>query len=99
MNIRNIFPNKKGSDTRAINLLVSILIIGLVIGIVYLWLTTQVLGRQKESISGSLGSFGVDQAISSLMRGSVPYKNSQMSAYNAVKFAQTTPEIAGQFGK
>ena len=56
--------NKKGMDTRALNILLSVFILIIVIGGVYAWLAVKFAGAQKEPLAAAAGISRLDRVIS-----------------------------------
>jgi len=63
--------NKKGMDTRALNILLSVFILVIVIGGVYAWLAVKFAGAQKEPLVAAAGISRLDRELSKFV-SSVP---------------------------
>lgn len=56
--------NKKGMDTRALNILLAVFILVIVIGGVYVWLGEKFAGAQKQPLSAAAGVARLDRELS-----------------------------------
>ncbi|VVB81070.1 Uncharacterised protein [uncultured archaeon] len=58
--------NKKGIDTKAINLILSAFVIFIVIIIFYIWAGKNMIEKQSEVIEGDYARIQIDQALATL---------------------------------
>lgn len=56
--------NKRGMDTRALNILLAVFILAIVIGGVYVWLGAKFAGAQKQPLSAAAGMARLDRELS-----------------------------------